>query len=163
MASSTAFCLFSHPRVATLGRPKPLLSLRFLPHVRGLFGVAGARCPSATPLCYCGCRLVVLCFFRLLVILIHAGSVGPLRAARVDAERLGQGGSVDADGPPVGRDGSFRPAGVGRGRAWGRRSICLSGRSFPGELGDDGLEEKPVNLGAGDREASTGLPTKRSL
>ena len=68
MASSTAFCLFSHPRVATLGRPKPLLSLRFLPHVRGLFGVAGARCPSATPLCYC-CRLVVLCFFRLLMII----------------------------------------------------------------------------------------------
>ena len=67
-ASSTAFCLFFLLRVATLGRPKPLLCLLFLPHLRGLFGVAGARCLSATLLCYF-CRLIVLCFFRLLVII----------------------------------------------------------------------------------------------
>ena len=38
-----------------------------------------------------------------------AGSVCPLRAARVDAERFRQGGSVGADGSPVGRKGGLRP------------------------------------------------------
>jgi hypothetical protein len=45
--SSTKSCLSCFLRWGTFARPNPLLFLHFLPHVRGLFGVAGALCPSA--------------------------------------------------------------------------------------------------------------------
>ena len=87
--------------------------------------------------------------------------MGPLRAARVDAERLRQGGSVGADGPPVGRKGDLRPV---WGEGVGDAPFVRADEVSPGELGDDGLEEKPIDLGGRqgglDRAADEAFPVE---
>ena len=76
-------------------------------------------------------------------------------------ERFRQGGSVGADGSPVGRRGGLRPV---WGEGVGDAPFVRTDEVSPGELGDDGLEEKPIDLGGRqgglDRAADEAFPVE---